>query len=199
MLRLLTTVFKRLYFGVLEPFSSVSENPRRSIYARIFFASKRTLLPSNSNLLYRNAYNGCFIQKLRVKCSVMCFSIRSLAFSLVSYYTPHSPSFNKSSCFGVLEPFSSVSENPRRSIYARIFFASKRTLLPSNSNLLHRNSYNGCFIQKLRVKCSVMCFYIRSLAFSLVSCYTPHSPNFYKSSFWGHQSGFAGADVKAIA
>ena len=135
MLRLLTTVFKRLYFGVLEPFSSVSENPRRSIYARIFFASKRTLLPSNSNLLHRNSYNGCFIQKLRVKCSVTYFSIRSLAFSLVSYYTPHSPSFNKSSCFGVLEPFSSVSENPRRSIYARIFFASKRTLLISLSEL----------------------------------------------------------------
>ena len=135
MLRLSTTAFKRLYFGVLEPFSSVSENPRRSIYARIFFASKRTLLPSNSNLLHRNSYNGCFIQKLRVKCSVMCFYIRSLAFSLVSYYTPHSPNFYKSSFLGLLEPFSSVSENPRRSIYARIFFASKRTLLISLSEL----------------------------------------------------------------
>ena len=185
-----TTAFKRLYFGVLEPFSSVSENPRRSIYARIFFASKRTLLPSNSNLLHRNSYNGCFIQKLRVKCSVTYFYMRSLAFSLVSYYTPHSPSFNKSSCFGVLEPFSSVSENPRRSIYTRIFFASKRILLPSTPNLLHRNSYNSCFIQKLRVKCLVTYFYMRSLAFSLVSYYTPHSPNFYKSSFWGPSEWF---------
>ena len=180
-----TTAFKRLYFGVLEPFSSVSENPRRSIYARIFFASKRTLLPSNSNLLHGNSYSGRFIQKLRVKCLVMYFYIRSLAFSLVSYYTP---SFNKSSYFGVLEPFSSVSENPRRSIYARIFFASKRTLLPSNSNLLHGNSYSGRFIQKLRVKCLVMYFYIRSLAFSLVSYYTP---SFNKSSCFGDAGDFA--------
>lgn len=51
MLKLSTTAFKRVYFGLLERFYGVDANPRRSIYARIVFASEITLLTSNSTLL----------------------------------------------------------------------------------------------------------------------------------------------------
>ena len=51
MLKLSTTAFKRVYFGLLERFYGVDANPRISLYARIVFAREITLLPSNSPLL----------------------------------------------------------------------------------------------------------------------------------------------------
>ena len=71
-----------------------------------------------STTAFKNSYNGRLIQKLRVKCSVTYFYIRSLAFSFVSYYTTHSPSFYKGLRF--LERFYGVRANPRISLYARI-------------------------------------------------------------------------------
>ena len=51
MLKLSTTAFKRVYFGLLERFYGVDANPRISLYARIGFAREITLLPSNYPLL----------------------------------------------------------------------------------------------------------------------------------------------------
>ncbi len=136
MLKLSTTAFKRVYFGLLERFYGVDANPRRSIYARIVISpinhsTNLKLHPFNSTKVESLK---CVIQKLRVKCSVTYFYIRSLAFSFVSYYTTHSPSFCKVRRF--LERFYGVDANPRRSIYARIVFAREITLLPSNYPLL---------------------------------------------------------------
>ena len=138
MLKLSTTAFKRVYFGLLERFYGVDANPRISLYARIFISpinhSTNLKLPPFNSARVESV--KCVIQKLRVKCSVTYFYIRSLAFSFVSYYTTHSPIFYKGLRF--LERFYGVRANPRISLYARIVISpinhsTNLKLLPFNS------------------------------------------------------------------